>query len=758
MAGTIGGKVALDGEKQFKQSIRDINNEFRVMKSELKAVSTEFTRNNKTIGDAKKENKELEKNIDQLNKRLAEQEKGLKNATENFGEADKRTLKWKEEIAKTKTEINQFNNRIKDNDIYIQRAKDSTKKASDETLLFGHSMQETGKKAVSFGTVLMANLASEAIVGGVKLLGNAIKGLGNQMAGMIKQSVASFAEYEQLIGGVETLFKDSADEVQKYANNAYKTAGLNANQYMEQVTSFSASLLQSLNGDTAESAKIADIAITDMADNANKMGTSMVDIQNAYQGFAKHNYTMLDNLKLGYGGTKGEMERLLADAEKLSGTKYDISNLSDVYKAINVVQTELGITGTTAKEASQTISGSLSAAKSAWSNFVTGLANDNADLKQLSDEVINSAMIALDNLLPVVETVIDSLVDMIPLFTDKLIELLPQAIDFITEKLPVFVESGISILTSLMDGVLEASPLLFEAGIDVMLGLIEKITEMLPDIIEMGIEILLSMIEGIAQSIPELIPVIVDAVLQIIDTLIDNIDLLVDAGIEILFALIDGIIIALPRLIGKFPEIIISIVGAIGRNLPKILKAGWELLVKLLEGIISGIPKIPGYMLQVATKLINAILNTNWFKVGADILSGIGSGIINSVGSWASNVGGKIMSGIKGFFGIKSPSTLFRDQVGKYMADGLGVGFEKEMDKISDSMYDAVPTDFSVNGTVSTNINGAMGGDKLDQLISLTQQLLNKDQSLYLDGNKLVGGTVKQYDQAMGNLVAIRGR
>ena len=274
----------------------------------------------------------------------------------------------------------------------------------------------------------------------------------------------------------------------------------------------------------------------------------------------------------------------------------------------------------------------------------------------------------------------------------------------------------------------------------------------------MGIELLLALVDGLVEATPELIPVIIDAVILIIDKITDNLPLLIEAGIDILFALIDGIIDATPKLIEEFPEIVIKIVGALIDNLPKLLSAGWDLLIEILDGIVSAIPEIPGYIFEVVTGLIDEILNTDWIQVGADILAGIGSGIINSVGSWASNIGGQIVGGVKNFFGIRSPSTLFRDEVGKHLADGLGTGFEDEMGKVSDSMYDAVPTDFSVNGTVSTNIKSAMGGDKLDQLINLTQQLLNKDQSLYLDGNKLVGGTVKQYDRAMGNLIAIKGR
>ena len=287
-----------------------------------------------------------------------------------------------------------------------------TNKATKDLNNFGKSTDE-GKKGVSdlgketentsgkvnmFGQVLKANLVSKAITTAVSGLISNIKLIGDAFVGVIQK----YADYEQLIGGVETLFKDSADKVSKYADEAYKTAGLSANAYMETVTGFSASLLQSLNGDTEKAADAANQAIIDMSDNANKMGTSMESIQNAYQGFAKQNYTMLDNLKLGYGGTKEEMKRLLADAEKLTGVKYDISNLNDVYSAIHVIQTELGITGTTAKEAETTISGSINSLKASWENLLIGLGRTDSDISKLVSNVVNSAITVVKNVVPVV--------------------------------------------------------------------------------------------------------------------------------------------------------------------------------------------------------------------------------------------------------------------------------------------------------------------------------------------------------------------
>ena len=266
--------------------------------------------------------------------------------------------------------------------------------------------------------------------GALKKLGGIVGalGIGKMIADTISDSIQAYADYEQLVGGVETLFKDSSGMVQAYAKNAYKTAGLSANAYMETVTSFSASLLQSLGGDTEKAAKYADMAITDMSDNANKMGTSMESIQYAYQGFAKQNYTMLDNLKLGYGGTKSEMERLLADAEKLTGIKYDISNLSDVYEAIHVIQTELGITGTTAQEASTTIQGSFNMMKAAWDNLLVALADPSADFSAIFGEMVDSASTLLANAIPILGNLLGEMIVKLPEAIEQLAPILVDAI------------------------------------------------------------------------------------------------------------------------------------------------------------------------------------------------------------------------------------------------------------------------------------------------------------------------------------------
>lgn len=333
---------------------------------------------------------------------------------------------------------------------------------------------EASDKIPGIGDKLKSGLAVAGKVAAVGV-GAAVTAVG----ALTKAAVDGYSEYEQLTGGVETLFKASSDTVMSYAENAYKTAGLSANEYMSTVTSFSASLLQSLGGDTEAAAKMADQAIVDMADNANKMGTDIGMIQNAYQGFAKQNYTMLDNLKLGYGGTQAEMQRLLEDAQAISGIEYDISSYADVVSAIHVIQTEMGITGTTAKEASETIGGSVSAMKSAWENLTVGFADENANIEELLNNFLASVGTVAENILPVVERILvnvfDALAENGPEMLKKGVDLFLQIAMGAVRAIPGIIKAIPDIIDAIVDGFVEAWPEIVEVGKDIVRGLWEGI-------------------------------------------------------------------------------------------------------------------------------------------------------------------------------------------------------------------------------------------------------------------------------------------
>ena len=441
----------------------------------------------------------------------------------------------------------------------------------------------------------IGNIAGKACKGVAVAIGTVT----TAFAGLVTASINARGELEQQIGGVQTLFAnelgDASETVIKNANNAYKSAGMSAVEYMSTATSFSASLLQSLGKDTAKAAEVADMAIIDMSDNANKMGTDMALIQNAYQGFAKQNYTMLDNLKLGYGGTKTEMERLLADATKLTGIKYDINNLSDVYNAIHVIQGELGITGTTAKEAAETLQGSMASLKASWSNFLSSSGNLSQVAESLKDVVKNIVRIVNDAI--------------------------PDIMSSISSALPELLELGGEIIGQIIDGIIKYLPQLMESAGQILQKLTEGIISYLPKILETGIQIITQLINGIAEMLPELIPMAIDAIISFVTGLLDNIDKIIDAGIELILGLIDGIIAAIPKLIEKIPEIIGKIISAIITNVPKILDAIMTILQKL-PGLIWNL------LISIVTSLINWIADLN-----EKVQTGI-SNVVTSIINW----------------------------------------------------------------------------------------------------------------------------
>lgn len=543
-------------------------------------------------------------------------------------------------------------------------------------------------------------LATAAKVGAA-----AVSAAATGIAVLTKNALNNYAEYEQLVGGVDTLFKDSSAKVQEYAANAYKTAGLSANEYMDTVTSFSASLLQSLGGDTEAAADMANVAITDMSDNANKMGTDMASIQNAYQGFAKQNYTMLDNLKLGYGGTKEEMERLLENATKLSGVEYDISSYADIVDAIHVIQGEMEISGrtaeeaaaiyertgrqvseqlgTTAKEASTTIQGSVSSMKSAWGNLLVGIADDNANFKTLTEQFVDSLVTVGENIIPRINIIIQGLTQLI---TEASQTIIPLAVQILLENLPSIVDAGMDLIIALVSGIL--------------------------DNIDMLIDCVLEMVD------------------VIVDKLIDNLPKLIDGGIRLIAALENGLIRAIPNLESKIPQIISSIV----------------------KGLISGIPAI----FDVGKNMVEGL----WHGI-----KNMGSWFTGKVKGFF----GGIVGGVKDFLGIHSPSKVFAGIGGfmaEGLGDGFDDQFKSVKKDIENSMdFDAgtITADANISRHYTSGSYGAestsWGGDS-GKIVMLLEQYLPMlaNMKVIMDSGQVVGLLAPGMDEELAKINARRAR
>lgn len=465
-----------------------------------------------------------------------------------------------------------------------------------------NEVKETEKKASTFGDTLKAILASDVIKKGAEALGKAIGKVGDT----VKQSIGNFAEYEQLVGGVDTLFKDSSQKVQKYAADAYKTAGLSANDYMAQVTSFSASLLQSLDGDTNAAADAANQAVIDMADNANKTGTTIESIQNAYQGFAKQNYTMLDNLKLGYGGTKAEMERLLADAEKISGVKYDINNLNDVYGAIHVIQTELGYTGTTAKEASTTIQGSAASMKAAWDNMLTGIASGTGNVQDVVHSFIETVKTTVSNLTPVLKEIVKQLPGVFSELTTAVVEMINTTVP---ELLPPLIESLIALIPTLVEGLITLITILCEN----LSAIIQPIIDALPTIIMSIVNALLNNLPTLINGVIQLVLGIVAATGQIIETLAPMIP-------DIIFAIVEAVIAAIPDILAGVWQVVLSLFSLMG----DCVEGLWGYVTSFWDNVTELFGKVGDWFYEHVIKPIGDFFKDLWDGI-KDIFASVGN-------------------------------------------------------------------------------------------------------------------------------------
>lgn len=752
MADSFGLKIGLEGEKEFKKALADINQSFKVLGSEMKLATSQFDKNDKSVEALAARNKVLRKEIDEQTTKIETLRKALQNAATSFGENNRRTQNWQIQLNNAEAALNDMNRELDENEKAIKEG--------------GKAAEESGSKFEGFGKVLKTvgvALGAVAVAAGAA----AVK-LG-------KEVIAAYADYEQLVGGVDTLFKDSSQEIQRYAANAYKTAGLSANEYMETVTGFSASLIQSLSGDTEKAAKYADMAITDMSDNANKMGTDMSSIQNAYQGFAKQNYTMLDNLKLGYGGTKQEMERLLTDAEKISGVKYDISSYADVVEAIHVMQESMDIAGTTAKEAEATISGSVNALKSAVSNLIVGFGDADADMELLCNNMVDAFKTVVANITPVIEnivaalptaldalltavgellpTLLEAVTELFSQVLETLLSLLPQLIpaavsalmtivNTLIENLPLLIDAAVQLVSTLVTGIADALPTLIPAAVQAIVTIVQGLVDSLPMLLDAALQLITGLAQGLLDAIPvliaalpEIITAIVEAIPKIIDGIINAvlnaIPLIIQAGIDLLISLIQALPQIITTIVQAIPQIISGIVNALVGNIDKIIMAGVQLFVALIENLPTIIVEIVKAVPQIIAGIVKAFgsLMYKIVEIGGNIVKGLWSGITqltswlwDKVSGWISS----IWDGICDFFGIHSPSKEMA-WVGEMLVKGLSGSIEDNGDEavkaaegmaedingvmgdLAHDMQTALPTDFDVNGSIRSAVDGVVG-------------------------------------------------
>lgn len=575
-----------------------------------------------------------------------------------------------------------------------------------------------------------AGMSAGQSIGGslVSALKTAIVAAG--IGSIVKEALSAGGDLQQSFGGLETIYGDAAKAAKDYADEAAK-AGISANDYAEQAVSFGASLKQAFEGDTVKAVEAANTAIMDMADNSAKMGTDIGMVQSAYQGFAKQNYTMLDNLKLGYGGTKTEMERLLKDAQKLSGVEYNIDNLGDVYDAIHVIQEDLGLTGVAAKEASETFTGSFEAMKASGQNLLANLALGNDITPYLSDLLASTGAFLTNNLFPMLGNIFQGLPTfisegLIPAL-NQAVELAIQGLNFAADNADAMVSTAVGMITSLGTALIEAAPKLLEAAAQcamafgqalisydwlslgselmtaiqgmfptesattVMQPILDGITSALPGLLEKGVEIITNLANGIMSALPGMISTAGQIVTSLGTFLMDNAPTILNAGADLLLNLVNGIIDNLPEIAHSAIEVVMNMVQTLAENYPAIIQAGFDLIIKLVSGLSQAYPELVSAVLEICADLVTQFLSVDWVGLGADIVNGIIKGIVD-LGDAFVNAILTMCSGaldaVKKFFGIESPSKVFANEVGRYIPEGIALGIEKNADIVTDAMKD----------------------------------------------------------------------
>ncbi|MBR0341020.1 MAG: hypothetical protein IJH64_01970 [Oscillospiraceae bacterium] len=555
---------------------------------------------------------------------------------------------------------------------------------------------------------------------------NLVKGViaGGAIASALTQTIKAGAALQQNIGGIETLFgEEAAEKIKDNAKTAFHDVQMSANDYMETVTSFSAALINDMGGNTSAAADKADMALKDMADNANKMGSSMESIQNAYAGFAKGNYTMLDNLKLGYGGTKSEMEKLLKDAQQISGVKYDINHLSDIYDAIHVIQNEMGLTGSSAAEAETTISGSFNAMKASFQNLL-GYITLGEDIAPALEGLLSSVeTFLIGNALPAVENIIQG------------------------------------ILTTVSNLISGSGPDLLGSLGTVLDNLLSFALALLPQLLDVGLQFITWMATGIVEGLPSIISGAGEVLVSLLDAILSGLGDMLDSGTQLIQSLSIGLVNNIPQIIISIGTIMARLLQTIIKHLPQLLQSGMELLGALGNGLVVAIPAILEIIAGLLSDMWNAVKNIDWLALGNDILTGIANGVTNAAGFLVEAAIGAAKSALesaKSFLGIHSPSTVFRDQVGAMMAEGMGEGFvenaptmeiQKTVKGVVEDARDATISPYNMGITSPTNNDT----QSIAMIISLLQKYLPlfADMKVVLDDDVIVGRMNRQLGLAL---------
>jgi phage-related protein len=690
----IGAGLALDGEKEFKQAISGINKDLSVLGSEMKKVTAQFDGNANSMEALSAKQKVYNNRADEQRKKIEVMTAALESAKKEFGENSDKVKDWQiklnnaeADLAKTEKTLNETTDQINS---FGKNSKDG-----------GDAIDKAGRQA-------------EGSEGRFEKLGGVLKSVGVAMGAVAvaagaaaiklgKEVVKQFGELEQNLGGSEAVFGEYAASIQKTGEDAYKNLGVSQSDYLATANKMGA-LFQGSGIEQQKSLSLTEQAMQRAADMASVMGIDMQVALDSVAGAAKGNFTMMDNLGVAMNATNIEAYALA------KGLDFTWNTATQAEKAEVAMQMFFDNTsqyaGNFARESTQTVTGSIGLMKAALGSFTAGLGNADADMAKLTRNMVDAFQAVVRNIVPIVE---------------NLTAALPVAFDGILgavgELLPTLLRTATTLFRQVLDAVLQLFPELIPVVVESVMTIVDALIDNLPLIIDGALQLVLALALGIADALPELIPAVVEVVFTIVETLVDNIDMLVDASIAIIVALADGLIEALPRLIEKAPEIIIKIVQALADNIPKIVEAGIGIVLALGGALVQAIPDLLKAIPQIMVAVRDALLGyySTMAGIGKNLITGLWQGI-RDAGDWLwekiSGFFDGIVGRIKGFFGIESPSKLFRDEIGKNLADGIGVGFLGQMETVAQQMNDSIPTSFDAPLMSATRqtVEGAVNG------------------------------------------------
>jgi len=739
MAYDIGPKIGIEGEAQFRKEINNINTNMRTLKTEMQAVASQFDKNDKSQEAYTAKNEVLNKQIDSQKKKLAELEKGLKAAGDKYGENDRVTQGWQQAVNKATADLNKMERELKENDVALKQ----TKKGLDDT---GKAAEDSGHRFEKLSGILKA---SAAAVGAVAVAAGAaaIK--------MGKEVVKQFGELEQNLGGSEAVFGEYAKSIQKTGEEAYKNLGVSQSDYLATANKMGA-LFQGSGVEQQKSLELTEKAMQRAADMASVMGIDMQVALDSVAGAAKGNFTMMDNLGVAMNATNIEAYALA------KGLDFTWKTATQAEKAEIAMQMFFENTeqyaGNFAKESTQTVTGSIGLLQAALGSFTAGLGNTNSDMTNLTENLVDAFKSVVANIVPI----ISNLTSALPAAFGAILEALGELI-------PTLLDTAITLFRQVLDTLLKLFPELIPVVVEAIMTILDTLIDNLPLIINGAFTLIMALAEGIIEALPELIPAVIDAVLMIVDTIIDNIDRLIDASMAIIVALAGGLIDALPKLIEKIPQIVTTIVKtiidnlpllidaaieilmalimAVIDNLPMLLQASMEIIVALVSGLIAAIPTLLAAIPKLFTAMVDAFKKIKWGELGKNIITGIIDGITGA----AKNLANSVVDAAKGaldstkkFLGIKSPSRVMRDQVGKMIGAGMAEGITdsaRQVDAAMGGLTNRLVDDGSTNMKTSVNspTDDAYGNERSEIVIH---------NYTILDGKQVQKSTSRRQSQA----------